>query len=154
VDDPNQDADASTHELKPRSQYTGTAKQDDIIPDCPQCGLKLRRDKNDPTQYYCWKAKDGCGYTGDGRPADNVAKEQYPVVTGAPTASDWDTLKSIGKENGWPEEYVRLKIESRRKNGMAPADIFAEMLAMCSKLNTRGVIQAATEEALREEAPF
>lgn len=63
VDEPD-DADATNHELKPKSQYVGKQPHDGAMPRCPNpsCGKELRRDKANPKKLYCWTAQKGCGY--------------------------------------------------------------------------------------------
>lgn len=73
-----EDADAESHDLKPRSQYSSNvpkASEKPKTPSCPGCGLALMEGKKAPGQLYCWKyRKDsdggGCGFDSlkDGRP--------------------------------------------------------------------------------------
>lgn len=96
VDDPNQDADATVHELKPRSQYSGgsqiTSKPaENGLPDCPVCGKPLRRDKFNAQKLYCWKSSTngGCGY--DSTRDEPEGGEDTPKPASSNAASSKET---------------------------------------------------------------
>ncbi len=38
------------------------SQQGGALPNCPTCGKALRK-SNDKPEYYCWKKKEGCGFT-------------------------------------------------------------------------------------------
>lgn len=62
------DADATSHELKPRSQYTPSTSAPQTGPKlgdgppCPDCGKALFRSRQQEGQLFCWKKEKGCGY--------------------------------------------------------------------------------------------
>lgn len=63
-----EDADATSHELKPRSQYTPSTSAPQTGPKlgdgppCPDCGKALFRSRQQEGQLFCWKKEKGCGY--------------------------------------------------------------------------------------------
>lgn len=74
-------------------------------PDCPNCKLTLRRDKQNPKKLYCWKAKGGCGYDStqdepeDGedtpKPASsNAASSKETATKPAATTEDRESPKA------------------------------------------------------------
>lgn len=108
VDDPDQDADATVHEIKPRSQYSGgqppSKPAENGLPDCPVCSKPLRRDKFNPQKLYCWKSptNGGCGYDStrdELEDGEDTPKPQDRANTGAASSKETATKPATTTED-------------------------------------------------------
>lgn len=133
------------------------------LPECPQCGeLNLRQDKNDSSQWYCWKAKGGCGYKGskeyqlpdDMQEAGNYSSEARVDNPNKPepTKEQWDDLKAAGIANKWPEGFMKLSIDAKQRETRDKAVTFKWADEKFSKLNTGAVEDESEHLDLLAEA--
>lgn len=58
---------------------------------CPQCGEKLRKDKN-TNGWYCWIKQGGCGWTGE---ISNIKSEK---IENPDIADTWNTVLKMAKK--------------------------------------------------------
>lgn len=157
TDDPDQDADSQSYEIKPRSQRQGA-----VEPACPKCQKSGLRKSNFKAQLlYCNRKSGGCGWDEekDGWPGgEEEPGESQSTATdvgasppdGPPSESEWASLKAIGLHNRYPEAFMKMQIESRQRKGMDSRSIYNEVSEKWSKLNEKAVLD--TEEALKDAA--
>lgn len=61
-----------------------------------------------------------------------------------PTVDDWNRLKAIGKENRWPENYMRTWLDNAKKYGKSHAEIYQDALERFGKVNGEEEKEEAT----------
>lgn len=172
------DADGSYHDLKPRSQYSGSAKHE-TLPPCPKCGMTLRASKQNAGAFYCWLRADppGCGYdsirdgersvdteTGEvllGKSAGAPSLADPASVAGSKTASAttakdeldlqaYEDMLNLAVGNSFPEALVKLEFEKVRRNGATNK----ASIARCREKFGKPNLNAVKDIDLTDEVPF
>jgi hypothetical protein len=80
-------------------------------------------------------------------PKDSEYDSPAPVYNKNPKAieqdntqvsqEDWENVKTIGKQNRWPENYMNYWIKEERKKGKAAIEIYQEALDKFGKINDK-----------------
>ena len=55
------------------------------------------------------------------------------------TMEDWQKLKDMGKKNKWPEVYMKVYIDNKKKTGKSLVDVYEDALNRFGKENTQAV---------------
>jgi ERF superfamily len=118
------------------SQHRDYSTRQDNMPDCPNCGMKLRESKNAPGTYYCWlKANPpGCGYDSsraEARETEPAGKPEDKLDLNA-----WDDMLEMALANDWGNALIDAEYDKLRRNG---ASNVAAVNRMREKFKTKNV---------------
>ena len=163
TDDPDQDADATSYEIKPRSQRQAQ-QQVEKGPRCPRgCTQELRTSQFGAKMLYCNRKSGGCGWDEekDGWPGGSEDDQGEPYSSGNSPAEagvignngpvtdkEWERLYKVAEQQKWPKALVIMKCDQGKRKGLDSRVILNELMAKFSKPNER----SADDEGLREEA--
>jgi hypothetical protein len=89
------------------TQHARERSQEPDMPPCPECKKPLRKSKNNPGEYYCWKQTKGCGWSGVLEGSSESTNPKAQSASGVEkSASTQSVAKQPEQEQQQPKPHV------------------------------------------------